>query len=155
MTRNLGAVDRWLRVLAALVLAACAVVGPFSLPVRLGLLGLNAGYLLWSALAGSCVGYQRNLGERLWDDDNALVDALDPQTALERWQLVQAVHAGIARLERPYREVLILRDLEGLSGDEACAVLGLDLSAMKTRLHRARRQLRAILERSVATPKVV
>lgn len=90
-------------------------------------------------------GARKNLGEQLREDDAALVDDLDPQTVLERWQLVQAVHAGIAALERPYREVLILRDLEGLSGDETCAALGLELSAMKTRLHRARAQLRSQL----------
>ena len=94
---------------------------------------------------------QRTLGERLKEDDAALIDELDPQTALERWELVQAVHAGIAALERPYREVLILRDLEGLSGEETCAALGLELAAMKTRLHRARTQLRAALERSPAS----
>lgn len=58
MTRNLGSVDRWLRVLAALALGACAVVGPFSLAVRFGVFGVNAAYLLWSALAGSCLGYR-------------------------------------------------------------------------------------------------
>jgi hypothetical protein len=58
MKRNVGAVDRWLRVLAGLALGVCAVVGPFSLAVRLGVLGLNAAYMLWSALAGSCVGYR-------------------------------------------------------------------------------------------------
>lgn len=58
MMRNLGSVERWLRVLAALALGACAAVGPFSWPVRLGVFGLNAGYLLWSALVGSCVGYR-------------------------------------------------------------------------------------------------
>ena len=64
------------------------------------------------------------------------------EAALERFELVRAVHAGIARLPRPYREVLILRDLEGLSGAETCAALGLELGAMKTRLHVARAQLR-------------
>ena len=66
----------------------------------------------------------------------------DPQQALERWQLVQSVHACIATLERPYREVLIMRDLEGRSGQETCKALGLELATMKTRLHRARAQLR-------------
>lgn len=92
----------------------------------------------------------QNLGERLAEGDAAAVDELDPQVALERWQLVQAVHAGIATLERPYREVLILRDLEGLSGEETCAALGVTLTAMKTRLHRARTQLRVALERQGA-----
>lgn len=89
----------------------------------------------------------KHLGQRLGDDDAVPVDELDPEAALERWQLVRAVHAALATLERPYREVLILRDLEGLSGVEAAAALGLELGAMKTRLHRARSQLRAALER--------
>lgn len=58
---------------------------------------------------------------------------------------MQAVHAAIAKLERPYREVVVMRDLEGLSGEETCAALGLELAAMKTRLHRARKQLREAL----------
>lgn len=70
----------------------------------------------------------------------------DPQRALERWEVVRAVHAAIAQLDRPAREVLVMRDLEGLSGAETCAALGLELAAMKTRLHRARTQLRKALE---------
>jgi len=58
MIKNLGSVDRALRLLAAAGLAACAAAGPFSWGVRLGVFGLNALYLLWSALAGSCFGYR-------------------------------------------------------------------------------------------------
>jgi RNA polymerase sigma-70 factor (ECF subfamily) len=72
--------------------------------------------------------------------------ALNPEEALARWELVQTVHAAIAQLERPYREVLILRDIEGLSGEETAGALGLELNAMKTRLHRARMQLRDTLQ---------
>lgn len=89
---------------------------------------------------------RRTLGERV-DDEEIASKELDPREALERWELVRSVHAGIAALEPAYREVLILRDLEGLSGEETCAALGLELSAMKTRLHRARAQLRAEIER--------
>ena len=81
-------------------------------------------------------------GERLTEGEDAASVEADPEAALERFELVRAVHAGIARLPRPYREVLILRDLEGLSGAETCAALGLELGAMKTRLHVARAQLR-------------
>jgi RNA polymerase sigma-70 factor (ECF subfamily) len=59
---------------------------------------------------------------------------------------VRSVHAAIALLDQPSREVLVLRDLEGLSGAETCVALGLELAAMKTRLHRARVQLRRALE---------
>lgn len=51
--------------------------------------------------------------------------------------------AALARLAAEEREVLTLRDLEGLSGDETASVLGLSLSAMKSRLHRARLALAA------------
>lgn len=71
---------------------------------------------------------------------------LSPEAALQRWELVRAVHAAISELERPYREVLVLRDLEGRSGAEVCAALGLELAAMKSRLLRARQMLRARLE---------
>lgn len=91
---------------------------------------------------------RRALGERATDTsllENAPSEQSDPQQALERWELVHRVHAAIARLDRPSREVLVLRDLEGLSGAETCAALGLELAAMKTRLHRARSQLRQAL----------
>jgi RNA polymerase sigma-70 factor, ECF subfamily len=74
-------------------------------------------------------------------------DALDPQQTLERWEVVNAVHGALAALPRAYREVLVLRDLEGLTGAETCAALGLDPTAMKSRLHRARASLRAMLVR--------
>ncbi len=74
--------------------------------------------------------------------------AQDPQAALEQWRLVHAVHQAIASLARPYREVLVMRSLEGLTGEETCAALGLTEATMKTRLHRARRDLRLALQRA-------
>jgi RNA polymerase sigma-70 factor (ECF subfamily) len=96
---------------------------------------------------------RRALGERVHDDelDGVPFGGSDPQQALERWQLVRAVHAAIAMLNRASREVLVLRDLEGLSGAETCAALGLELSTMKTRLHRARTELRQELARTLAS----
>ncbi|HVZ74074.1 MAG TPA: sigma-70 family RNA polymerase sigma factor [Polyangia bacterium] len=97
---------------------------------------------------------RRALGDAVEVDDDALAAAGDPQEALERWELVRQVHAAIATLDRPSREVLVLRDLEGLSGAETCEALGLDLAAMKTRLHRARERLRAALaSQSLVTPR--
>ena len=81
--------------------------------------------------------------------DSSADAPIDAQQALERWELVQRVHAAIATLERPYREVLVMRDLEGLTGEETCAALGLELATMKTRLHRARARLRQELARNV------
>jgi RNA polymerase sigma-70 factor (ECF subfamily) len=89
---------------------------------------------------------RRLLGERV-DAEAGASEQVDPERALERWELVQSVHAAIAALERPYREVLVMRDLEGLSGQQTCEVLGIELATMKTRLHRARTRLREELLR--------
>jgi len=96
---------------------------------------------------------RRAWGERVEDADEAASGELNAQQALERWELVRSVHAAIASLGRPYREVLVLRDLEGLSGNETCAALGLETAAMKTRLHRARAMLRdAVVAQSTRRP---
>lgn len=86
------------------------------------------------------------LGERV-DEEDLTASEPSPEAVLERWELVRIVHAAISRLDQPYREVLVLRDLEGLSGEETCAALGLETAAMKTRLHRARAMLREQIER--------
>lgn len=70
---------------------------------------------------------------------------LRPDVLLDRFRLVQEVHAAIATLPLDYRKVLILRDLEGLSGEEVARMLQLPEATMKTRLHRARQQLRVRL----------
>ncbi|MBK7876272.1 MAG: RNA polymerase sigma factor [Planctomycetes bacterium] len=48
------------------------------------------------------------------------------------------VDKALNALSPEHREVLVLRDVEGLSGDEAAELLGLTLIALKARLHRAR-----------------
>ncbi|HEX9161508.1 MAG TPA: RNA polymerase sigma factor [Thermoanaerobaculia bacterium] len=50
---------------------------------------------------------------------------------------------AMGRLSAADREILLLRDIEGLSGEEAAAVIGVPIAAMKTRLHRARLRLAA------------
>ncbi len=82
-----------------------------------------------------------------------------PDEALEASRLEAALEREIARLERPYREVLLLRDVEGLSSAEVARVTGLSVAAVKTRLHRARARLREALaphmaRRGAAVPTV-
>lgn len=55
-----------------------------------------------------------------------------------RLDLVKALE----RLTPPYREVLLLRDVHELTAPEVAAQLGLSLEAVKSRLHRARAQVR-------------
>jgi RNA polymerase sigma-70 factor (ECF subfamily) len=69
----------------------------------------------------------------------------DPHEVLEASRLEAALERAIAALERPYREVLLLRDVEGLPAAEVAKVTGLSVPAVKTRLHRARGRLREAL----------
>jgi RNA polymerase sigma-70 factor (ECF subfamily) len=66
----------------------------------------------------------------------------EPDAALERKQVRGALEQAIARLDSDQREVLILRDIEGLSAKEVANVLSISVSAVKSRLHRARSTLR-------------
>jgi RNA polymerase sigma-70 factor (ECF subfamily) len=56
-----------------------------------------------------------------------------------------ALERAIGSLAEEERDVLLLRDVEGLTGEEAAQALGVSLAAMKGRLHRARLRLAALL----------
>jgi RNA polymerase sigma-70 factor (ECF subfamily) len=75
-----------------------------------------------------------------WGDDSPEMAAA---AAEERGALRQALE----RLAEDDRSIIVLRDLEGLSGAEAADVLGLTPGAAKVRLHRARLKLMASLEK--------
>jgi RNA polymerase sigma-70 factor, ECF subfamily len=66
----------------------------------------------------------------------------DPERSLADHELAVALQAAIAVLEPRAREVLVLRDVEGLSADEVAKVTGLSVQAVKSRLHRARLTVR-------------
>jgi RNA polymerase sigma-70 factor (ECF subfamily) len=58
-------------------------------------------------------------------------------------QVERALEEAIASLEPMYREVLLLRDVEGLTAPEVARVTGASVQAVKSRLHRARLAVRA------------
>jgi RNA polymerase sigma-70 factor (ECF subfamily) len=69
---------------------------------------------------------------------------------LERADARAAVRSCIAQLPDAYRQVLLLRDIEELSTDEAARLLGATPAAVKVRLHRARQALSTLLRREFA-----
>jgi RNA polymerase sigma-70 factor (ECF subfamily) len=68
-----------------------------------------------------------------------------PSEALERKELQVALRRALDCLPEKYREILILRDIQNLSIEEAAQVLGLSPANVKTRLLRARLQMRDAL----------
>ena len=65
-----------------------------------------------------------------------------PDEELAGRQVEGALEQAIAGLDPMYREVLILRDVEGLSAPEVAEIMGLTVEAVKSRLHRARLTVR-------------
>ncbi|MDQ3647111.1 MAG: sigma-70 family RNA polymerase sigma factor [Actinomycetota bacterium] len=65
-----------------------------------------------------------------------------PEGQREQHDLQTALEAAVRDLHPDYRAPLILRDIEGLSTDEAAAITGLHPAAFKSRLHRARLNVR-------------
>lgn len=66
-----------------------------------------------------------------------------------RSEMRQLLEAAIDDLPEGFRTVFVLRDVEGLSTDETAEHLKLKPETVKTRLHRARRMLRLVLEQQL------
>jgi RNA polymerase sigma-70 factor (ECF subfamily) len=65
-----------------------------------------------------------------------------PEDALMRRQLAQILESAIARLPDTFRLVFVLHEVEGLTTEEVAAATGVQVGTVRTRLFRARRQLR-------------
>lgn len=82
-------------------------------------------------------------------DDEAAPEPTDehasPQRELERREQREAVQRGLAALSDEHRTVLVLRELEQLSYAEIAEVTGLEAGTVKSRISRARMQLRNYL----------
>lgn len=77
------------------------------------------------------------------DDDDAADGAHDatPELLLVRRQQQDALWAAVRELPWPFREALVLVDLQDRSYADAAAIAGIEINTLRTRLHRARRRL--------------
>jgi RNA polymerase sigma-70 factor (ECF subfamily) len=83
-------------------------------------------------------------------DGHQAVESRDWSDALlERKETAAIVREAIAQLPDPYREVLVLRDIEDRDTAEAAHILGTSSNVVKVRLHRARQALRTLLDREL------
>jgi RNA polymerase sigma-70 factor (ECF subfamily) len=68
-----------------------------------------------------------------------------PSETLERKEVRQRLAEALGTLDRKYREVFVLRDVEHLNIQETAEALGITVASVKTRLSRARLMLRDLL----------
>ena len=72
-----------------------------------------------------------------------------PDELLSGIELEAIVERSIAELEPEFREVLILRDVEDMTYEEIAEITGLADGTVKSRIHRARLQLKEAVELAI------
>ena len=83
------------------------------------------------------------------DDEERQLDIPDPKSMPEELLMkklgMEAVHRGLERLPPKHRQILVMRELGGLSYSEIAAQLSLEEGTVKSRIFRARKNLCAFL----------
>ena len=86
-------------------------------------------------------------GTRLNDGQDERPDnALDPEERLLQQHTIALVRAALEQLPVDFREVIVLREIEGLSYKEIAEVAGVPVGTVMSRLARARERLQTILK---------
>jgi RNA polymerase sigma-70 factor (ECF subfamily) len=75
------------------------------------------------------------------------VEASQPGEVVERGETVRLLRQALKRLSPEHRMVLILKDLDGMKYEEIAEVMDVPIGTVRSRLHRARLELRELLER--------
>ncbi len=82
-------------------------------------------------------------------------ESQSPELLLDRSLTRDAVRRGLAALPPDHREILLLRDIQGLSYEEIAAALGLEAGTVKSRIFRARKKLCSFLIKDGNIPEFV
>ncbi|MFY7973909.1 MAG: RNA polymerase sigma factor [Rubrivivax sp.] len=85
-------------------------------------------------------------GSELTSRPQAFEAMPDPALLMVRAQSTEQVWAALRRLPLPFGEAVVLVDLQDRSYEEAAAIAGVPLNTLRTRLHRGRQRLAALLQ---------
>lgn len=111
----------------------------------------------WLAQIGRRVCYRVRRREALlplveMPEFEAAATGPNPEQEWAAAELKEMMHSALEGLPAEYRRVYEMRDLEEMRGEEVAQTLGISLTAMKSRLHRARAMVRARLDESLEMP---
>jgi len=117
---------------------------------------------LYRIAANHCKNRMKYLGRRSYKQTGELDEAAEreaqsaqpsslhprvdgPDAVFEGLELERAVQRSMQALDPEHREVIVLRDIEDLSYEEIAEITGVELGTVKSRLHRARLQLKELM----------
>jgi RNA polymerase sigma-70 factor (ECF subfamily) len=89
---------------------------------------------------------ERFVADGHWREPPRLWDELDPERMLGGKQIWAHVQAAIEQLPAGQKAVIILRDIEAVSAEEACELLAISAENQRVLLHRARGRVRRAIE---------
>ena len=119
---------------------------------------------LYRLTSNICIDFLRGRAKRRtvslrWEDEDGEEGELEipdarfsPEARLERTELRESVRRGLDSLSPEYREILLLREINGLSYDEISRALNLEEGTVKSRIFRARKKLSEFLIREGNIP---
>lgn len=112
---------------------------------------------LYRIVSNVCLDFKRRQGRRpsasltVEDDEGESVqldiadESLSPETLLEQKMTREAVREGLRQLPDEQRQILLLREIQGLSYEEIGEAMDLEAGTVKSRIFRARKKLCAFL----------
>ncbi len=75
-----------------------------------------------------------------------------PEYAMETVERQTAVRSALAELAEEFRTALVLKEMDGLSYDEIAGIVGCPIGTVRSRIHRARAELRVKLQGLLREP---
>ena len=116
-----------------------------------GFRGENARAWLLTIVRRCCYAWADREGRQAPAMDPDLIEELpgdtdDPETEAVRGELRQQLATAVDALPLPFREVIVLREIQELSYQEIATVTGVPIGTVMSRLARARRRLQRALE---------
>ena len=94
---------------------------------------------------------KKRVVQRIQPGESGAIDPLDqsesnrPEHAIEMAEDERKVHEALAKLSVEHRAVLVMKDMEGMKYDEMAEILGVPVGTIRSRLHRARLEMRDLL----------
>lgn len=99
------------------------------------------------------VSFHTDEGQQSFEVTDMLDDRdLEPDRMYQKRTVVRYIEKALQRISTDFREVLVLRDIQGLSYEEISEVTGFPMGTVKSKLNRGRVQLQQLLRRMTVDP---